>query len=72
MFIIRYFSYIVLSCTKQLYNDFKSIYITNGMFVCSTLSNVDLIATPILKLYAILYSLNASTLLVTYLYLIKD
>ena len=37
-----------------------------------TLSSVDLITAPILKLYAILYNSKANTLLVTLLYLVKD
>jgi len=45
---------------------------TSSKLTYKTLSSVDLIIAPILKLYAIPYSSKANTLLVTLLHLIKD
>jgi len=45
---------------------------TSGKLTYKTLSSVDLIAAPILKPCAILYSSEANTLLVIFLHLIKD
>ena len=62
----------VLSLIKQLYKDFKSVYITREIVVLRTRLIVDLIAALILNLWAIPYSLDARTLFIIYLYLIKD
>jgi len=44
----------------------------SGKLTYKTLSSVDLIIAPMLKLCAIPYSSEANTLLVTLLHLIKD
>ena len=62
----------VLSLTRQLYKDFKSVYITKGIVMLRTKLIVNLITAPILNLWAILYSLDAKILLIIYLHLIKD
>ena len=72
MLIIKRFSYIVPSWTRQLYKDFELVQRISGRLTYKILSSVDLIAVPILKLYTILYNFKVNTLLVTLLYLIKD
>jgi hypothetical protein len=47
--IISRFSYVVLSRTRQSYNDFKLVQSTSGKSMCKILSIIDLIATLILK-----------------------
>jgi len=53
MSIIRRFSCVVLSFTRQSYSDFESIYKTSSKSILSTLSIVDLAKALILKPYAI-------------------
>ena len=55
-----------------MYKDFKSVYIIRGIVILRTKLIVNLIAAPILNPWAILYSLDAKTLLIIHLYLIKD
>ena len=62
----------VLSLTKQLYKDFESVHIIRRIVVLRTKLIVNLIIAPILNPWAILYSLDTKTLLIIYLYLIKD
>ena len=62
----------VLSLIRQLYKDFESVYIIRGIVMLRTRLIVDLIVALMLNLWAILYSLDARTLLVIYLHLIKD
>ena len=62
----------VLSLTRQLYKDFKSVYIIKGIVVLKTRLIVNLIAAPMSNLWAIPYSSDARTLLVMRLHLIKD
>ena len=70
---ISYFSYIILSLTKQLYKDFKSVQrITSSHSNCRIFSIVTLIAVLVSNLQAILYNLDAKTLYITYLYLIDN
>ena len=69
--IIRRFSYIVLSLTRQLYSDFGLVQVTSSKLILSILLIVALIAPVISKPYTIVYSSKASTLLVTLLYLIE-
>jgi len=67
------FSCVVPSLTRQSYRDFKLVHKTRGS--CSNYRIfwiVDLITAAILKPWASAYSLEASTLRVTYLHLIKD
>jgi hypothetical protein len=63
---------VVLSLTRQSYKDFKSVYIIKGIVVLKTKSIVNLIIAPMLNLWAILYSLDARTLFIMRLHLIKD
>jgi len=53
MLIIRRFSWVVPSHTRQLYKDLKSVQSTSRRLICRILSTVDLITTPILKPWAI-------------------
>ena len=48
------------------------MYITRGIVILETKLIVNLITAPILNLWAIPYSLDARTLFIIYLYLIKD
>jgi hypothetical protein len=63
---------VVLSLTRQLYKDFELVYIIKGIVILRTKLIVNLIVAFILNLWAILYSLDAKTLLIMYLHLIKD
>ena len=69
--IMRRFSCIVLSLTRQLYSDFELVQVTSGKLILSILLIVALIAPIISKPYTIVYSSKASILLVTLLYLIE-
>jgi hypothetical protein len=53
MSIIRRFSCVVPSFTRQLYNNFESVHRTSSKSIPSTLSIIDLVEVPILKPYAI-------------------
>jgi len=57
---------------RQSYKGFELVQRISGKLTYKTLSSVDLIIAPILKLCAILYSSKANILLVTLLHLIKD
>jgi len=54
MSIIRRFSWVVPSRTRQLYKDLKLVQSTSRRLICRILSTVDLIATPMLKPWAVL------------------
>ena len=69
--IIKRFSYVVLSLTRQLYSDFELVQVTSSKLILSILLIIALIAPIISKPYTIIYSSKASTLLVTLLYLIE-
>ena len=73
--IISLFLFVVLSLTRQLYNNFESVQITAGISsscsVCTICRRVKFKAIALLNLPTILYSLLASTLLVTRLHLVK-
>jgi len=53
MLIIRRFSWVVPSCTRQLYKDLKLVQSINRRLICRILSTIDLITTPILKPWAV-------------------
>jgi len=53
MSIMRRFSCVVPSFTRQSYNDFESVYKTSSKSIPSTLSIVDLAKVLISKPYAI-------------------
>ena len=72
MSIIRRFSCVVPSLTRHLYSDLEFIQRISGKSILSTLSIIDLIEALILKPWAILYSFEAKTLLVTLLHLVED
>ena len=69
--IIRRFSCVVLSLTRQLYSDFELVQVTSGKLILSILLIVALMAPVISKPYTIAYSSKASTLLVTLLHLME-
>ena len=70
---ISCFSYIVLSLTKQLYRDFKSVQrITGSRSSCRIFLIVALITAPVLNSWAILYNSDAKTFCVTCLHLIDN
>ena len=48
------------------------MHIIRGIVILKTKLIINLIAAPILNPWAILYSLDARTLLIIYLHLIKD
>jgi hypothetical protein len=70
---ISHFSCVVLSLTKQSYRDFKSVqrvissYLSYKIFLM-----IALIAALASNPWAILYSLDAKTLYITYLHLIDN
>jgi hypothetical protein len=70
--IMRRFSCVVPNLTKHSYNDFEFVQRNSGRSILSTLSIIDLIEALILKLWAIAYSFEAKTLLVTLLHLVED
>jgi len=53
MLIIRRFSWVVLSCTRQLYKDLELVQSISRRLICRILSTVDLITTLMLKLWAV-------------------
>jgi hypothetical protein len=60
---ISLFSCVVPNLTKQLYSDFKSVQKrSERVLIRKIILSVNLIIALILKLYAILYSLDARTL----------
>jgi hypothetical protein len=69
---MRRFSCVVPNLTKHLYNNFEFVQRTSSRSIPSTLSIVDLTKALILKLWAIAYSFEAKTLLVTLLHLVED
>ena len=69
--IIRRFSYVIPSLIRQSYSDFELVQVTSGRLILSILLIVALIVPVISKPYTIVYSSEASTLLVTLLYLIE-
>ena len=70
--IIRRFFCIVPSLIRYLQSKFKSVQSISGSLICRIYLMVDLIIAPILNLQAIIQSFEASTLLVTLLYLVND
>jgi len=72
MSIINRFSCVVPSFTRQSYNDLESVQRTSGKSIPSILSIVDLTEALILKPWAIPYSSEARTLLVTLLHFVDD
>jgi hypothetical protein len=72
MLIISLFSLVVPSLTRQLYSNLKSVHITTGIggrfSVRTILESVKFKAIALLNPSTILYSLLASTLLVTLLH----
>jgi len=72
MSIIRRFSCVVPSLTRHSYSDLESVQRISGKSIPSTLSIVNLTKAPMSKPWAIPYSFEAKTLLVTLLHLVKD
>jgi hypothetical protein len=70
--IIRRFSWVVLSLTKQSYRDFESMQRISEMLISNILLNVLLITTSMSKLWVISYNSAISTLRVTRLHLMND
>ena len=70
--IISLFSAIVPNLTRQSNRDFESVHRTSGRLIWSALSIVDFIVAVISNPWAIAYSSEASTLLVTLLHLVDD
>ena len=70
--IINRFSCVVPNLTKHSYSDLESVQRISGKSILSTLSIVDLTKAPMSNPWAILYSFEAKTLLVTLLHLIED
>jgi Txe/YoeB family toxin of Txe-Axe toxin-antitoxin module len=66
------FSCVVLSLTRQSYNDLELVQRTSSKLILKILSIVNLIEALMLKLWAIAYSFKANTLLVTLLHLVED
>ena len=70
---ISRFSYVVLSLTKQLYRDFKSVQRISGSCLSYRIFLiVALIIAPVLNLWAILYNLDTKILYITCLHLIDN
>jgi hypothetical protein len=69
--IIRRFSYVVLSLTKQSYSDFELVQNTSSKLILKILSIVALIVLIISKPSTIVYSSEASMLLIILLYFIE-
>jgi len=72
MSIINRFSCVILSFTRQSYNNLESVQRTSGKSIPNILSIVNLTKALILKPWAILYSSKARTLLVTLLHFVND
>jgi hypothetical protein len=72
MSIINRFSCIILNLTKHLYNNFEFVQRINSKSIPNILLIINLIKALILKLWAIVYSFKAKTLLVTLLHLVKN
>jgi hypothetical protein len=72
MLIIKRFSCVVPSWTRQSYKDFELVQRMSGRLTYRILSSVDLITVPMLKPYTILYNFKVNILLVTLLHLIED
>ena len=70
--IISLFSCIVFSLIRHLEINLKSVQKISGRLILSYNSTIALITALISKLWAIVYNLEASILLVIFLYLTKD